>query len=1377
MKPLFIIYIFIFIFSIQGNSQDLNLDYELSSRQLSPQAAQFSKFGNTPIKNFVGEVDLSIPLYVYEDRDFTIPITLQYNGNGFMPNKNEGIVGLDWSLNVGGAITRKINGAPDESSESTPTGTIYGLLYSSSKNVYKYDIPFNQKIENTSIEALGNAIATLVGHQNPTYPIALGGGDLAPDIFNFTMPGHGGSFNFNWEGKAICGGSKPYQITFSNHYMTSSKTSQTFTITSPDGYQYIFGGDEDCIETSAFFPDGKNVANQKTVISAWFLKKIIAPNNRTVDFIYKSAAKLEHSPVLGYHRPHESIILQQRMPGTTQGRILANQSTTNAFSLTNSAVTYELIKQVYLEKIVIDDMTITFSYKEKGKSFYSASDFPQNSSPFNTFNVKTLQLSGITAQYNKSIIKSISLQQEYLGSTDGTRLFLTSLTSGADKYSFDYYNLDKMPNPTRMQDIDHWGYYNAKTMLVPDFVPQKDGTSIILDTQEGRVGDEECSKVGMLRRVIYPTGGGSLFYYDLHSWDYLVRKETEEEVLQRGDFAGPPPTSKIGGARIQKIEDFDDNGNITVTRKFLYKNGILLRHPNYLKGTDLLSWPGGYIYLLTCYTNPIAKDNYPSEKYIQYAEVTESILNGGYTTYKYTSYLDKDNRDVYDLSSSAYLKSGGVSYTNWFPILDMRGTDRSYRRGLLTEKAFYNKNSDIVYKEITKYETQTSSESNYIRAISHGDFVFSKFKIENYAYLPTEVKRYEYRDGKQIISTNQMLYNESYFIKQQTDVENNIVTQYKYPNDFKTITPYSEMITKNIINPLLGKQVNKSNSFLYEQTNTYSAYDFNGSKLYLCSETYSKNRGETSSVLHTKFNNYDALGNPISITTKDNVNKVYLWGYKGLYPIAEIINSTYSEVKTALGQEPNSFYTAATPDTTKIESLRSKLSNSSITTTLYYPFSGVKQVKNPRNIYSYYKYDDNNRLIEIKDNNNNILSAYAYNQTPYSPLDIWVSVSDTHSFRYPLKMTASANGGSGSYTYSWYVKDSAGTILAQQLNSTTPSFTYQKFKDVGLATISCILKDTKSGKTKEFSKTIEVIIPKAKLYLPLSAFANATYLNGSDLTSTVDIQDGSGEFIYNWYLKDEAKQVLSKQENSASNSFTFTFSKRGIMELVCQVKDTKTNKVEEISHFLDVWSILLVMKSGNDMIDTVSNMSVDVTGGSGNYQYNWTMKELGKDKITSQYQGISPDNKFSVKLTQFGIMEVVCKVKDLTKGSMEEITKSFKVVGPPVYFSNVKSLGTSATYSALTADIDCYEACNIKFSLAYNGIGGSASLQVGSTSYQISTSGTKSLDIAFPKGITTVTFRLNRQSSASGVANATLIMEDVTGNSTLGIDRILNLAL
>ena len=61
-----------------------------------------TRYGNLTPSLYTGAMTFSLPLYTYEDPDFTIPA------------QHSGTVGYGWRLNAGGVITREVRGLPDE---------------------------------------------------------------------------------------------------------------------------------------------------------------------------------------------------------------------------------------------------------------------------------------------------------------------------------------------------------------------------------------------------------------------------------------------------------------------------------------------------------------------------------------------------------------------------------------------------------------------------------------------------------------------------------------------------------------------------------------------------------------------------------------------------------------------------------------------------------------------------------------------------------------------------------------------------------------------------------------------------------------------------------------------------------------------------------------------------------------------------------------------------------------------------------------------------------------------------------------------------------------------------------------------------------------
>jgi hypothetical protein len=71
----------------------------------SANASCFDVFSATPVSQFTGVPDISIPLLTVNSGNLSIPITLSYHANGVAPDVHPGWVGLGWSLFSGGMIT------------------------------------------------------------------------------------------------------------------------------------------------------------------------------------------------------------------------------------------------------------------------------------------------------------------------------------------------------------------------------------------------------------------------------------------------------------------------------------------------------------------------------------------------------------------------------------------------------------------------------------------------------------------------------------------------------------------------------------------------------------------------------------------------------------------------------------------------------------------------------------------------------------------------------------------------------------------------------------------------------------------------------------------------------------------------------------------------------------------------------------------------------------------------------------------------------------------------------------------------------------------------------------------------------------------------
>ena len=140
------------------------------------------------------------------------------------------------------------------------------------------------------------------------------------------------------------------------------------------------------------------------------------------------------------------------------------------------------------------------------------------------------------------------------------------------------------------------------------------------------------------------------------------------------------------------------------------------------------------------------------------------------------------------------------------------------------------------------------------------------------------------------------------------------------------------------------------------------------------------------------YDSYDDLGNPLQVT-RDGITSLYVWGYKGQYPVAEITGRiSYDWLENQLGSsELNRIRDAKEPSEAQFQSLeriRSGLYDSHpgalMTIWRYRPLVGVSSVTAPNGTATGYSYDSGGRLSEINTSGGGQqqrVGRYSYNMT------------------------------------------------------------------------------------------------------------------------------------------------------------------------------------------------------------------------------------------------------------------------------------------------------------------------------------------------------------------------------------------------------------
>ncbi|MBK9381710.1 MAG: hypothetical protein IPN39_10310 [Chitinophagaceae bacterium] len=107
--------ILLLFFYIEIEAQGSNNTFKLPEvLPPSPDLATLTKGAELRSTPHTGGANSSIPIYELKLRNFSLPISVNYSSTGFKPEEIPSRVGLSWSLNAGGAVTRIVKGKPDD---------------------------------------------------------------------------------------------------------------------------------------------------------------------------------------------------------------------------------------------------------------------------------------------------------------------------------------------------------------------------------------------------------------------------------------------------------------------------------------------------------------------------------------------------------------------------------------------------------------------------------------------------------------------------------------------------------------------------------------------------------------------------------------------------------------------------------------------------------------------------------------------------------------------------------------------------------------------------------------------------------------------------------------------------------------------------------------------------------------------------------------------------------------------------------------------------------------------------------------------------------------------------------------------------------------
>jgi YD repeat-containing protein len=1000
------------------------LDLNNFEKNLTPQVAMMNRYGDYPVDLQNGLVDISIPLYTVQTPGLTMPLQLKFHASGLRADEREGLLGIRWVLAGGGQVTRTIKGYPDD--YSYPFNSLvsnpnyvpdFNTLYGTTSTLYK-QVGGKQNTEFTSVYWLDEL---LTQHSGGSYK------DTEYDIFSYSLPsGKSGKFILKDNNGTRTACLMPYEPMQVNVNKDSRFTQ--VTIMDEDGVTYRFGE----IKRNSSYSSNRYVDSNAGFPTAWHLSSIISANKKDtilIDYINPSrlANSLQTSSLVvsGYY--HDYLQTFHGDPDETRlHKLLGTLLTEDYFDYQQSASGINTSNTPTCISSV--------QFRSGGKLIGRVD--------FSYANNKYLHEMVVRDALNNTIKKTqFVLKNNQSGNSkllDKIEFLDMAVSDQKQIYTFSYYDSSSVPACGSLSlDSDWWGYYSlgggwfyGKKIWV-DRIDNTGTQSFVEKTIPGghKQTNEASMKIGMIQSIHYPTGGSTEFEYEANRYGTVL----------------------CGGLRIKKIKNIPESGTTEVKR---YEYGASYRPNYFYVPENLIfseiemSCYSAESYGLGAeqakYTQRFYQNTFPGQytefhsNIVYYPDVTEYIENSsganiGKTVYKYNismlndSYFNSLNDSDFtpcsaagdyphntynhryvspkDFWSGNKLQSKTIYNASGHKVKQYIYDYDTFRKESVFDLPVYRYRQHLIDLDMGTESTKNRIELcmitfNYLRSNYHE----STFAIKHQEYtigVEKLVKETEwtYSGNDSMAVIKAMSYEPTYLLQRADTIINSngkhTVTAYKYPFDEDyfdddQFNPYYQMVSKNILSPVVEQSQYTNNQFLNKTIVEYKNWGSSTSSSLFAPQYILKhfaNQPASETKIRTTYHNYDSQGRPIYFSKDGAENIVYIWSYNHQYPVALIQNATYDQVKNALGGETFVIQLAdklvpTDTDLTALNNLRTSLPQAQVSTYTYRPLVGVLTATDPSGKKMYYQYNGFGKLQEIYLMNNNqkeILKHYEYN--------------------------------------------------------------------------------------------------------------------------------------------------------------------------------------------------------------------------------------------------------------------------------------------------------------------------------------------------------------------------------------------------------------
>ena len=953
--------------------QNIAASASFDNKFVSAQVTDMFRYGDTETSLFTGNLQVSIPIYSLDDPDFDLNIILRYNAEGFKPRKHSGYVGYSWFLEAGGCITREVRNYADETCRYDQQSGKYmmGMLNFINRN------PAN-KLDKESVLTFASSAGTTcssgydVGSTWNIGDNCIADVDYLPDVFHFNFCGYQGSFIIDNAGlpKIISGDYMKIDISdltesdipsASNTNLTPKHTT-SITLTSKEGYKFVFGGDLSSVGYSISLLNARDWAVQyHPIINAWHLKKIVAPNMRQILFHYKQPEEN-----VGYIRQDSLLELNEYHDLFANNSFFTqNVNSSNTSPNPNSqAIRMNMTRISVLDSIVVSGeqplRILCYNHADE-KSLY-------NHGGHYGIGDRPCMLDSIHIVSSDRTIRKAALSYEYqlydyhtLNYAHYWRFLKNVIISGVGTYTLSYnyepgmfQNLIAETGFSYDQVVDYYGYSVSHPLG------------------------------GMLCRIDYPTGGRQEFTYQHHTCgkerrfvignnQYIVM-ETNSASLQ------------IPGARISEIRTYStsaDTSPIEVKQysyipapfaPFSYSSGVyynnrLLYFPNGNNEGLLVTDENAYSMLNT---------------HIGYAYVEETTKDENNVIMSKVGYTFDIGRDSYIPSYNIHPNWYAVGNNNYYAALSGMLAYNSIltKAGHLVSKDYYD-NDDLIRSECYIYNGIDASPYHLIPVGKSKLGCTDTIAIFSHRAVPITRALYVYpdvmeqhvthdysTDGPPLFLNRCYVYDKKLRVKREYigDSQNRwLFNQYSYPDEYLMRPRPLYLNARAIPSPFGAIWTLYSQHRINIPLEIISGFEDINANEYITSGKLNIYESYTKSFSLDSIVSYACLSRTMELSISSPVTDYNPLVYNFESPSYDIRYRTTCEYlfdsslrlirKSPCGQIPitytwNGIYPAS-----------QTIGNQTISYT-FIPHVGVSSITDSRGVTTYYSYDDQGRLKE-----------------------------------------------------------------------------------------------------------------------------------------------------------------------------------------------------------------------------------------------------------------------------------------------------------------------------------------------------------------------------------------------------------------------------